>query len=435
MRKPWTEEAKNDAGQVVRCRTRRCGVAIHRQRSGSEKSGYSWSKAWYYPKMVNGAVERFPLGHDLTAAVRLADEIATFLSMPLHSLADAKKKYNPRALARQSQFSTIGELFRFHRKHFGVLELSARTGRRYQVCLINILRRVEAWRKGHAVVSLRIGGDAKGQEWARWMERPLTVLDAKLLEDYQTLMVDDQDSERIDEEVILTRKITCDSNIRNARSIFSREAMMLYANSDLALPDLKKFMGVTLFNAKKYFELLPALVIRGIFDDISTLKLTDLNAYRAFLVAMHIGLRREEASSLKWSWVEMINGKPQLSLHEDGEFRPKAGTGRRVIFEQWVWDELKALRGSLGETVLEGEITERYEFAFERLNKWLRDHGVTSSKPTHELRKCWVSYIAKSQGLFSAQKMAGHRDPKTTTTYYADNLLSDELLKFWKRGA
>lgn len=430
MRKTWTAEARNEAGEVVRCRTRKLDVAIHRQRSGGAAGGYSWSKAWYFPKMVNGRLERFPLGHDLTEAVRLADEIAAFLMVPSHTLAEAKRRYNPRALARQSEFSTVGELFDFHRTHFGVLEVDVRTGRRYQVCLVNILRQVEAWRKGTPIVPLRRSGDEKGKEWARWMQRSLTTLDAKLLEDYQTLMVGGDQTER-DEEEILTAKITCDSNIRNARAIFSREARLLYANSDLALPDLTKFMGVTLFNAKKYFELLPGRVIRRLFEDSLELKLTDLNAYRAFLAATQCGLRRFEVAGLQMDWFE-DEKQPVLKLREDGEFKPKLGHGRTVSVHPWVFAEMQAVAHSR-EFYLSGTATERNDTVFERLIDWLQKRDVTATKPMHELRKLWFSYKVKAEGILAAQQQGGHTDPKTTSDFYADNQLPGELLPFWQK--
>lgn len=431
MRKPWTDEARNDAGEVVRARTNKMGVSINRQRSGTAAKGFSWSKAWYFPKMVNGTLERFPLGPDLAEAVKLADEIAAFLSVPSHSLADAKKKYNPRALARQSEFSTIGELFEYHTDRLRVLEIDARTGRRYQVCLLNILRQVEADRKGTALVKLTARGKDKDVEWNRWMAKPLTVLNAKLLEDYQRLMVASAgDDEKADEEAIITAKVTCDSNIRNARSIFSREAMLLYSGSDLSLPDMKKFMGVTLFNAKKYFELLPGRVIRQLFADSLELKQTDLNAYRAFLAATQCGLRRFEVAALQMDWFE-VEDAPVLKLREQGTFVPKLGHGRTVVIAPWAYEEMKSVAASPTD-YLDGTPTERTVDTFERLIDWLQKRGVTATKPMHELRKLWFSHKVKTEGVIAAQQQGGHTDPKTTSDFYTDCLLPENLLPFWQ---
>lgn len=431
MRKPWTDEAKNEAGEVVRARTHKMGVSINRQRSGTAAKGFTWSRAWYFPKMVNGVLERFPLGQDLAQAVKTADEIAAFLSVPSHSLADAKKKYNPRALARQSEFSTIGELFEFHTDHLGVLEIDARTGRRYQVCLLNILRQVEAWRKGSSLVKLTARGADADKEWNRWMGKSLTLLDGKLLEDYQRLMVASAgEDEKADEEAIITAKVTCDSNIRNARSIFSREAMLLYSGSDLSLPDMKKFMAVTLFNAKKYFELLPGRVIRQLFADSLELKVSDLNAYRAFLAATQCGLRRFEVAALQMDWFE-VEDTPVLKLREDGTFRPKLGSGRVVSVAPWVYAEMKAVAASPTD-YLDGTMTERSVETFERLIDWLQKRGVTATKPMHELRKLWFSHKVKTEGVIAAQQQGGHTDPKTTSDFYTDCQLPDNLLPFWQ---
>ncbi len=55
-----------------------------------------------------------------------------------------------------------------------------------------------------------------------------------------------------------------------------------------------------------------------------------------------------------------------------------------------------------------------------RLIKWLREKGIRSQKPIHELRKELGSVITAKYGLFPASKVLGHANPGITAKYYAD---------------
>lgn len=411
-------------GLIVRRPTKRLGLIIHRQRY-RYRGENRYSRGFYLEKMVNGVIVNFPLGTDALAAAKRADEIGAFLALPGNTLEQARRIYDPRGLARREHFASIAEVFKVHEENVRTLGISAASAKGYRYALVMIMRYVEAWekrREPHRQAGRKL-------DWSPWTQQPTTVLTAKQLLDFKAAMLADLE----DEEDILTAKISADSFTRQARAVFSEDALRLYGHLKIPLPDLTEWMSVRLFEAKRFFELPPVSVIKSVFDGVAELKATDLNAWRAFIICMHIGLRKAEASALRWDWVESVDGKPRLALREAGAFRPKHGTGRRVVIEPWVWAELEDSRESV-DTVIIGNDTERNERVFLRLNAWLQKHGVTAEKPSHELRKCWVSYIAKTQGMLSAQKMAGHKDPKTTATHYADNLLADELLPYWQKA-
>lgn len=225
-----------------------------------------------------------------------------------------------------------------------------------------------------------------------------------------------------DEEEILSAKITVDTSLRSVRALFSKAAIRYYRQVGLNLPDLSEFMAETGFGAKKYFMILPPEVIVKVMRASLTLKAEDVDAYRAFLLCMHCGLRRGEAIAFNPSWMR-DEDRPMIYVMVKGRFLPKHGTGRKVAIERWVFDAIKKL----------GPV-EKPE-ALDRLNDWARvlvpaEHGV--SKVVHELRKLFVSYKAKTEGLLAAQQQAGHKDSRTTATHYADNLMSDRLVPLWK---
>jgi integrase len=419
-------------GTIVRRRTKRLGLVIARQRY-TYRGAVCFARNFHLEVMVNRVTTHFPLGTDATEAAKKADEIGSFLSIPTNTLEMARREYDPRGVARKEKFATLKEVFDAHEKGVRTLGISPATGKDYRYSLIHIIRRVEASQRGKAPVQQ----PGKRLDMTPWLSLPTTVLTAKQLLDFKGAMIPkvariDGVLIEPDEEEILTAQISCDSFMRQARAIFSEDARRYYRHLRIPLPDLAEWLEVPMFGARKYFELPGADVVRAIFQDLGTLREADANAWRAFMLCIHLGLRKGEAAAARWEWIE--DGGPLMKLREDGQFRPKHGHGRKVEFERWVLDELRGGIASL-DTILEGNETERGERVFSRLNDYLRLHGITATKPTHELRKLWFSYTAKAKGMLAAQQQGGHSDPKVTSQCYADNMMPDELLRFWKGAA
>jgi integrase len=415
---------KNAAGEIVRFITHRMGVTIARP----EYAKGQFASRFYYAKMINGQLARFPLSHVPADAQRLADEIAAFLSSPTNTLDDAKRKFNPRALERKSEFSTIGDVLEYHLQHWKILEIGQNTGVGYHQSMLVLLRQVDAFRKGTEFENW--SGRRKGMDElkAPWLARSTTVLTEQLASDYQRAMVP-PDLE--DEEEELSQKITCDSTLRCARAIFSKEALRIYrASHAIKLPDLTEFLSVSLFNAKKYFELPDPAVIRKVFAAAPLFKASDLNAYRAFLVCVQAGLRKSEAAHLRMDWLHQEE-TPALHIHADGAFKPKHGHGRKVFLDPWVSAEMAEIAAP-GQFFIEGTDTERTEEVFSRLNVWLRGLGIEANKPTHELRKLWFSQKTKREGVLAAAKQGGHKDVKITQSFYADCAMPADIIPFWQ---
>jgi integrase len=417
---------RNDANEIIRAKTSQLGVTIARQQYGAG-TGKQWSKRFYFSKMVNGELARFPLSPVAKDAEKTADRIAAFLMDPTKTILDAKRQFNPRALARPGNFSTVGDLLEFHRENRKILGISESTANGYRHCTLVVLRHVDAWRKGREFESW--AGRRVDDELRRpWLERSLCEINERLALDYQRLMLP-LDLE--DEEEELTQKITCDTNLRGVRSVFSREAMKLYTRSDsLVLPDISGFLSVGLFNAKKYFVLPDVSVIRRLFFAAPALKQDDVNAYRAFLVCVQAGMRKSEAANFRMDWLREEDS-PAIIIHEDGKFKPKHGHGRKVLLDGWVASEMRELAGDR-KYYLDGTDTERTDDVFARLNQWLRKCGVDSTKPTHELRKLWFSQKSKRDGLDAAAEQGGHSDPKITTSFYSSSLMPDTVIPFWE---
>ncbi len=411
-----------DAGAPVSFRSSKWGVTVYRQRFNSRQGGATYAAPWYCRKTVSRKTQIFPLGLDPNTADSMADEIAAFLSIPSNTLEMAVARYNPRAAERALRVASIGDVISTYHRALNVVGRKGKSVGKssyagYRSSMLTFIRKALAFREG---VPFESWLGRKNIDASPWLNRPVSLLTARLVSDFKLACTSVEPGEpELDEEELLTAKISADSCLRNARAFFSKAALRYYSQVSLEIPDMAEFLAEPDFGAKKYFELLPLSIVEPLMRDSLKLRDDDLDAYRGFILATHCGLRHAEIEAFQTAWLREED-RPMLYVTTSGDFTPKHGRGRKVGIEQWV----AALLADIG------PIKDPSSLA--NLNVWLREHGVAVNKPLHELRKLWVSYKAKSEGLLAAQQQAGHRDPKTTTMHYADNMLPERLLPFWK---
>lgn len=424
MKLNWCEQQEAAGYGVVSAVTKKTGTRIFRQKS----HGGLFSSSWYMRKTEHGANAYFSLGKAPAEAIRIADEIAAFLSIPGNTLEMAQVRYSPKALSRPGRYASIGDVLEVHKANVNLLELGERTARGYYNSLCTIVRRVDCWRKGEEFVSIAGKSISREEETAAFEAQSTSVLTEKLLLDYQRAMVDDGDD---DEEDLLTAKISANSAMRNARALFGVEAMKCYREKHLSLPDMSGFMGVSYFKAEKFFELPSARVVDGLFTQAELLRARRPDVFKVWFAAIHCGLRRSEIAALSPAWIEQHNDTAILKLREKGAFRPKHGHGRTVVLQAWVADELCKLAASPSSYM--GEESSARDAAFVQAVEWLRSAGIEAAKPLHELRKLWTCAKVKTEGMLAAQQQAGHRDANTTSKFYADNKLPEALVAHWTK--
>lgn len=406
--------------------TKKLGLSIFKKQFTARDGSLQHSQSWYWTKMVAGQVATFPLGYNKREAEKLAEEIASFISIPTNTLDMAEARYNPRKAARANKVATFTDILEAYGNALPIIgrkgkAVSASTFKGYRSFLATMLRKVEAFREGKEFKSFF---GQNNVDYSPWFDQPIDLLTAKFVMDFKLCSMPPapEGEDEPDEEEALVAKISADTALRCARALFSKQALRYYREVKLNLPDLSGFMAEPDFGAKKYFQILPPEVIVNIVRASIALRDSDEDAYRAYLLTMHCGLRRGEAEAFKLSWMR-DEDRPTLYVTVRGKFNPKHGHGRRVIIETWVADALKQL----------GPV--RDAASLDRLNDWVKglipkEHGV--GKPLHELRKCWVSCKAKTDGIHAAATQAGHKDVKVTTTHYADNQMPDRLIALWK---
>lgn len=251
-------------------------------------------------------------------------------------------------------------------------------------------------------------------------------------------------------------KTSCNFILRNAGAIFSRQMLETFKAGGIVLEN--PFVGQKL----RRLEVRPySPMVKDLLDLIwtSAATLRDGNAsapdpkemkgkrwmpadfrepqpgaYMALLLELGLGLRRNEADKAEWAWFSTDEkGQHILEVQETPYFIPKSGKSRKIPVAPELYEAIHASRktsvfgfivpGRMPKEYAQGQepknLVYRCDQAHRVLAEWLRQMGVDDAKPCHLLRKEFGSYVATSFGLFTAQKLLGHSDPKVTSDYYA----------------
>lgn len=228
-------------------------------------------------------------------------------------------------------------------------------------------------------------------------------------------------------------RISANSRVRMARSLFAKKVIASSIYQDLRLPYLSGFKGAKLLKvARQRYHKPDSNLITATWESSKALKKNDPSAYIAFLLAATAGLRKGEISLMRWNWIrEDTRPEPLtaaavksfvLSVRTTSDFTAKGKDEREIELDPRVVAELEELRQTVGPDayVIPGHKTERASLVFKRLSTWMRGIGWTTGKQAHELRKYFGAEVATSFGLYAAQKLLGHKQASTTNDYYAD---------------
>lgn len=258
--------------------------------------------------------------------------------------------------------------------------------------------------------------------------------------------------------------------LRNASAVFSKDALAAFERKGMKL-ETNPFLGVKKQQEIRRFKPLPQSVLDRIQQQAPKLLKGDPaakdpaetpfakahkrahgrtpkwraidfrkphpDAYAALLLAYGCGMRAREIDHARWDWIKEMDGRLVLEIptgEHAGEFISKSGEGRIIPLQQEVFDALKKTRSDLSPFIIGGQEPQRDSDAakglayrspstFRAVNLWLRDMGVEQGSPRghplHTLRKQYGSHVATLHGLFHAQAILGHSDPKITSKYYA----------------
>ena len=175
-------------------------------------------------------------------------------------------------------------------------------------------------------------------------------------------------------------------------------------------------------------KLNPAVLLHSARE---TLWAADSEAFKALLLALGAGLRREEIDRLLWRQIDFNVGVIHVEVTEAGGLKTEDSAGD-VAIDPTMVSLLRGFRAKAhGHFVIEEGtgVTasklwgQRYRCAdvFYRLTHWLRVNGVEGARPIHTLRKEAGSIIATKAGIHAASQFLRHADIQVTAMHYADH--------------
>ena len=223
--------------------------------------------------------------------------------------------------------------------------------------------------------------------------------------------------------------VTVNSLIRNAKSLFSKKLLRFLAE-EVELPNHLPFEGVPM-------EKQPSVRYQSKIDALEILRKAEKELmasqpelFKAFLFALEFGLRRSEIDHLLWEAIDFENGILRIEHTEFHELKSDDSAGELDIKPETL-QLLKCLReesqskfvidsGNQPRTKNRHSRCNRCDTVFNKLIKWLKDQGITSRKPIHELRKEIGSIIASEYGVFEASRYLRHSDIRITAQIYLD---------------
>ena len=237
-----------------------------------------------------------------------------------------------------------------------------------------------------------------------------------------------------------SRETSCNSTIRQARSLFTKE--IVYNLKELLLPALPPFeippeikpekgkKNPLLFkkhNTKYSSRIDAKTLLQAAHADLYE---KDPPAFLAVRLALSAGLRRGEIDSLCWHQVDFKRELIRIESTEAASLKTRDSQAEVPVDPQVaaIFQDLR--KQATGQFVIEAEGTEngprkwgqhyRADAVFNRLTAWLRAHGVKARKPLHELRKELGAMVTAEHGIYAASRVLRHSKVTTTAEHYSD---------------
>jgi integrase len=156
---------------------------------------------------------------------------------------------------------------------------------------------------------------------------------------------------------------------------------------------------------------------------------TDREAFKAFLLAIMVGLRRKEIDLLEWDSFLWDSGvvRVQATQHFDAKTEDSLG---EVAVDGELLEVFRGYRARASSSFVIESAGQpksgvnywhyRCQDVFDRLISWLRQNGVKANKPLHTLRKEFGSQICALHGVHAASRQLRHADITITNMFYTD---------------
>lgn len=250
------------------------------------------------------------------------------------------------------------------------------------------------------------------------------------------------------EDYMLDLNLTLNSNLRQAKSVFSQSALQLYKNLSIKIPkSIEEFKGVQ--NLKQMtVQFIPIdknvdltiktalyIALRDKLPSKLTSRWKDLIPSKKIAVAVQLarlcGLTVKEIQNIRWEWFESRNGKIILSIRNRIESRDgiaweskgnKKNRDLEISAKTFLtWKKALCSESDFGYLFNFNNATQRLNFVARDVSNWVRQFLPNRTKTLHELRKQAGSEVATEHGIYSAAKFLGD-SVRVAEMYYASLL-------------
>lgn len=214
--------------------------------------------------------------------------------------------------------------------------------------------------------------------------------------------------------------VSCNSKVRQARSIFSRKCVESYNDAGLSVPkeSIESFMGRSMLDEATGRPVLPSA---DAMAKVNELLKDHPQHHRAFLLAFYGGLRAGEVREARRDWLE------NNVLHVGGNPNQATTKGRRWRAVALPDPVPELLLASNDPIYLVGD--RRHQVVSTELNQMLKSIGFPA-KPLQACRRLAGSLVYTAQGPRQARDMLGHFDQSTTDRFYAKSLDLPKPIQF-----
>jgi integrase len=218
-------------------------------------------------------------------------------------------------------------------------------------------------------------------------------------------------------------RVSVNSLMRQAKSLFAPAVLKFVS---LELPGASPFAGVA-FEPRQSMKYRSGFNVEKLIEEAQ--KELPTEQLKILLLALMVGLRRNEIDKLEWAAFRWDSGI--IRIEATRYFHPKSEDAvGDVEVDAELLEIFRGFRArATGHFVVESEVAPRLgatyshyrcQRLFEALGKWLRDHGVTGNKPLHTLRKEFGSQVCAKHGIYAASTALRHADIAITSQHYLD---------------
>jgi integrase len=225
----------------------------------------------------------------------------------------------------------------------------------------------------------------------------------------------------------LRAKHTLDAYIRASKAMFGPRIRKRLSTFGITLPAPIPFADISFVTRGR-----SSYRYRSRFDPIALTKLAldelPIEQLKVFLLALHLGLRRNEIDKLTWSQFDYERLTLRVEVTVYAQLKTE-GSEADVGLEKELADYFQRLsKAASGIFVINsiglprktsGWQHYRANAHFDSLCGWLRAHGVETQKPIHTLRKEFGKLIAEKMGLFASSLALRHSSVSVTEIFYA----------------